>query len=135
MVPGIGGDGGDGDGDGDTSLTTASSTSPSTATAASPASGGGCYYRGLVVPDGDNVDSDDPCEHCYCMGGEIVCAVDSCIERLQGESDDCVPNTPPPGQCCPTSFSCSGLQHILLYYWFLVMPDTRYFIVSTFFYF
>ncbi len=89
-------------------LTDGTTTDSATTTAASTTASSSCYHNGRVVSDGDNVESDDPCQHCYCMGGDIVCAVDSCIERLQGESDDCVPNEPPPGQCCPTSFTCSS---------------------------
>jgi hypothetical protein len=53
--------------------------------------------------------SEKPCEHCYCMRGDIVCAVQDCGEPLRGK--DCTPETPPAGQCCPTSYQC-GMCYI-----------------------
>lgn len=50
------------------------------------------------------MNSEKPCEHCYCMRGDIVCAVQDCGEPLRGK--DCSPETPPAGQCCPTSYQC-----------------------------
>lgn len=63
----------------------------------------GCRYRGRVYSDGEQVTSNNKCEHCYCMRNEIVCAIQEC----QPPCDDCTPiwgrNK---GQCCPEKYEC-----------------------------
>lgn len=65
-----------------------------------------CLHDGSVFHDGEmvTVDSSQPCEHCYCMRGDIVCAVQDCGTPLK--DSDCTPLEPPPGQCCPTTYQC-----------------------------
>lgn len=65
-----------------------------------------CRVNEETYRDGESIDMDSekPCEHCYCMRGDIVCAVQDCGEPLRGK--DCTPETPPAGQCCPTSYQC-----------------------------
>lgn len=65
-----------------------------------------CRVNDDVYRDGESIAmvSEKPCEHCYCMRGDIVCAVQDCGEPLRGK--DCTPETPPAGQCCPTSYQC-----------------------------
>ncbi|CAL1281656.1 unnamed protein product, partial [Larinioides sclopetarius] len=33
---------------------------------------------GSFVEDGEAVNSTNPCEHCYCMRNEVVCAIQEC---------------------------------------------------------
>ncbi|XP_025206671.1 mucin-17-like isoform X2 [Melanaphis sacchari] len=67
-----------------------------------------CRVNDDVYQDGESIPmvSEKPCEHCYCMRGDIVCAVQDCGEPLRGK--DCTPETPPAGQCCPTSYQCAN---------------------------
>ncbi|XP_026814424.1 LOW QUALITY PROTEIN: putative uncharacterized protein DDB_G0282133 [Rhopalosiphum maidis] len=67
-----------------------------------------CRVNDDVYRDGESIAmvSEKPCEHCYCMRGDIVCAVQDCGEPLRGK--DCTPETPPAGQCCPTSYQCAN---------------------------
>jgi len=47
-----------------------------------------CNANGTIYDDGDSIESEDACEHCYCMKGEIVCALEQCMT---------------PGKICPSS--------------------------------
>ena len=93
-----------------TSPTTSSSTSP--AAAPEEEESADCLQNGRYIPDGETMDSEDgdPCNHCYCMKGKKMCAISKCIPRIKGEADDCRPNEPPPGECCPTSYTCSEFR-------------------------
>ncbi|XP_050536629.1 probable serine/threonine-protein kinase DDB_G0282963 isoform X10 [Daktulosphaira vitifoliae] len=68
----------------------------------------GCRVNDEVYNDGESIPmlSEKPCHHCYCMRGDIVCAVQDCGEPLRGK--DCVPEPTPAGQCCPTSYRCAN---------------------------
>ena len=35
----------------------------------------GCYNNGLFYANGADIETDDPCEHCYCLNGDMVCAI------------------------------------------------------------
>ncbi|XP_035210732.1 LOW QUALITY PROTEIN: serine-rich adhesin for platelets-like [Stegodyphus dumicola] len=61
---------------------------------------------GTFVEDGAAVNSTNPCEHCYCMRNEVVCAIQEC----QAPGDDCKPLPPKPDQCCPDRYECPVLQ-------------------------
>ena len=52
------------------------------------------------------METDNPCEHCYCIQGKMVCAVESCMGAMDGESDHCDPIPPAAGECCPTEYKC-----------------------------
>uniref|UniRef100_A0A8D9B877 VWFC domain-containing protein n=2 Tax=Cacopsylla melanoneura TaxID=428564 RepID=A0A8D9B877_9HEMI len=70
-----------------------------------PAGSLDCYHGGAIYHDGESIpNSDRPCEHCYCVRGDIVCAVQDCGQPLKGK--DCTPNPIPAGQCCPTTYEC-----------------------------
>ena len=73
--------------------------------------------NGLFYADGASIESEDPCEHCYCMKGDLVCAVEPCMGNMEGESDSCVPLPPPAGECCPKEYKCGK---------FLACSDFRY---------
>ena len=77
---------------------------------------GGCVQNGQFFEDGASIESADPCEHCYCMKGDIVCAVEPCMGgSMEGESDSCVALPPPEGSCCPTEYRCGKLAPIKNY--------------------
>lgn len=65
-----------------------------------------CQFGNQSYSDGELIITDKPCEHCYCMRGDIVCAVQDCGEPLRGK--DCVPTMPPPERCCPSSYDCTN---------------------------
>ncbi|GBM29428.1 hypothetical protein AVEN_143910-1 [Araneus ventricosus] len=57
---------------------------------------------GSFVEDGEAVNSTNPCEHCYCMRNEVVCAIQEC----QAPGSNCRPVSPKPDQCCPDRYEC-----------------------------
>ncbi|OXA45701.1 hypothetical protein Fcan01_19792 [Folsomia candida] len=70
---------------------------------------GGCIREGEYYTDGSQIPgATGPCEHCYCMRGEIVCAVQECGAPLENEGGNCTAIAPPPGMCCPEKYSCDG---------------------------
>ncbi|KAK7018114.1 hypothetical protein SK128_026314 [Halocaridina rubra] len=66
----------------------------------------GCMHNGLFYADGASIPSADPCEHCYCMKSDLVCAIQECGSPLDEMSENCTPRTPAPGQCCPEAYDC-----------------------------
>ena len=71
-----------------------------------PAKPNGCYNNGDFYANGADIVTEDPCEHCYCLNGDIVCAIQECMGPLEGETDTCEPLPAPPGQCCPAEYNC-----------------------------
>ena len=65
-----------------------------------------CIHNGESYADGASIETEDPCEHCYCMKGDLVCAVHECKSPLDEDSEGCIPKTPLPGQCCPQGYDC-----------------------------
>ncbi|XP_046680257.1 titin [Homalodisca vitripennis] len=65
-----------------------------------------CRFGDTLYNDGELMVTDKPCESCYCMRGDIVCAVRSCGEPMEGK--DCQPLPPPEGECCPTTYQCAN---------------------------
>ncbi|CAD7077561.1 unnamed protein product [Hermetia illucens] len=66
-----------------------------------------CVYNDETFADGALIPDTKPCEHCYCMKGDIVCAVQECaipIEHPNGKNCTYLP--PPAGECCPQSYIC-----------------------------
>jgi hypothetical protein len=67
----------------------------------------GCYNSGNYYANGADIVTEDPCEHCYCLNGDVVCAIQECMGPLEGKTDNCQTLPPPPGQCCPAEYQCS----------------------------
>ena len=91
----------------DDEMTTSTTTTVSPPVTRPP---GGCVTSdGRKIEEGDVVEKDDPCEHCYCMAGIISCMIDPCMGSgtIEGETDNCVALDPEPGECCPKEFKCS----------------------------
>ena len=40
------------------------------------------------------------------MKGDIVCAVEPCMDSMEGEDESCVAQPAPPGECCPKEYKC-----------------------------
>ena len=91
-----------------TEISSISTESPTTPVVAKP-SKGGCFQKGNYYADGASIESEDPCEHCYCMKGDIVCAVEPCMDGMEGDSESCKPQPPNPGECCPKEYKCGKL--------------------------
>lgn len=68
-----------------------------------------CVHKGEVYADGASIETEDPCEHCYCMKGDLVCAIHECKSSLDEAEEGCVPRPPLPGQCCPQGYDCREL--------------------------
>ena len=73
----------------------------------------GCYMNGDYFANGADIVTEDPCEHCYCLNGDVVCAIQECMGPLEGKTDNCEALPPPPGQCCPAEYKCSKFQLFL----------------------
>uniref|UniRef100_A0A0K2URE1 Putative LOC100877061 [Megachile rotundata] n=1 Tax=Lepeophtheirus salmonis TaxID=72036 RepID=A0A0K2URE1_LEPSM len=67
----------------------------------------GCMKNGTFYEHGASIESNDPCQHCYCMQNEVVCAVEPCMGPLEGKTDNCVPQAPSLGECCPSEYKCT----------------------------
>merc|ERR1719422_2271632 len=67
----------------------------------------GCTNNGQVYENGADIVTEDPCEHCYCLNGDMVCAIQECMGPLEGKTDNCEALPPPPGQCCPAEYKCN----------------------------
>uniref|UniRef100_A0A1B6FLZ3 VWFC domain-containing protein n=1 Tax=Cuerna arida TaxID=1464854 RepID=A0A1B6FLZ3_9HEMI len=60
-----------------------------------------CDYNGQLYNDGERIDlPEEPCQVCYCKGGDVMCTSITCYQR-----DDCEP-IHVPGQCCPKYENC-----------------------------
>ena len=102
MFPGLGQSGSGSYDDGSTTTTTTEATVvPKKKDCVTP--------EGEVIPDGEVVKTEDPCEHCYCMSGDIICMIDPCMgsDSIDGETDNCVALPPKEGECCPKEYKCS----------------------------
>uniref|UniRef100_A0A182T9K6 VWFC domain-containing protein n=1 Tax=Anopheles maculatus TaxID=74869 RepID=A0A182T9K6_9DIPT len=58
-------------------------------TTVSPSVSTDCVHNGETYADGALITTDKPCEHCYCMRGDIVCAVQECGTPLENEGKNC----------------------------------------------
>ncbi|CAH1122296.1 unnamed protein product [Ceutorhynchus assimilis] len=67
-----------------------------------------CDFHGVRYNDGEMVKKDIPCEKCYCMRGDIVCAVQECgptpLDKV-----NCTALPVREGQCCPETYDCAGV--------------------------
>ncbi|XP_055327791.1 LOW QUALITY PROTEIN: uncharacterized protein LOC129581003 [Paramacrobiotus metropolitanus] len=61
----------------------------------------GCAVNNRFYDEGEAIPSGKPCEHCYCMKGEMICAMQKCDSPMAG----CVPVLKN-GQCCPERYEC-----------------------------
>uniref|UniRef100_A0A182Y4V3 VWFC domain-containing protein n=2 Tax=Anopheles stephensi TaxID=30069 RepID=A0A182Y4V3_ANOST len=77
-------------------------------TTVSPSVSTDCVHNGETYADGALITTDKPCEHCYCMRGDIVCAVQECGTPLENEGKNCTALPPAAGQCCPDKYICDG---------------------------
>ncbi|XP_050071663.1 mucin-4 [Anopheles maculipalpis] len=77
-------------------------------TTVSPSVSTDCVHSGETYADGALITTDKPCEHCYCMRGDIVCAVQECGTPLENEGKNCTALPPAAGQCCPDKYICDG---------------------------
>ena len=76
----------------------------------------GCTTNGQVYANGADIVTEDPCEHCYCLNGDMVCAIQECMGPLEGSTDNCEALPAPPGQCCPAEYKCSKYLFVLSTY-------------------
>lgn len=67
-----------------------------------------CLHNGVQYIDGELINTDQPCEHCYCMRGDIVCAVQDCGRPLEMHGKNCTARIPKDGECCPQIYECDG---------------------------
>ncbi len=83
----------------------------------------GCVARGQRYSDGEAVPSSNPCEHCYCMRDEVVCAVQECKPPCDG----CVPIPSETDSCCPERYECCEFYEFIT----LKMKLTNHFLNQT----
>ncbi|CAO1400317.1 unnamed protein product [Diamesa tonsa] len=79
-----------------------------------PAESQACIHDDEEYFDGSMIIMDDPCQHCYCMKGDIVCAVPECGLPLENEGRNCTAMKPKIGQCCPDTYICDGTELVTL---------------------
>ncbi|XP_077294072.1 tenectin [Arctopsyche grandis] len=72
-----------------------------------------CYYRNETYADGACITTDKACEHCYCMKGDMVCAVQECGTPMENEGKNCTALPAREGQCCPDTYICDGDQETI----------------------
>lgn len=65
-----------------------------------------CHHNGVQYYDGELIVTDQPCEHCYCMRGDIVCAVQECAKPTELDGKNCTRRAPAPGECCAKDYDC-----------------------------
>lgn len=73
-----------------------------------------CFYFGTEYSDGKLIKVEDPCKHCYCMKGDIVCAVPECGLPFEHEEKNCTAIPPKKGQCCSDTYICDGLETVTI---------------------
>ncbi|XP_072752248.1 uncharacterized protein [Anoplolepis gracilipes] len=97
-------------------LTTTVGTTPGFIITTTPPPGAPsqCYRDGKVYEDGDLINSSQPCQHCYCFGGEIACAVQDCGRPMQEHGKNCKALPPPEGKCCPTTYECEEAEQVFI---------------------
>lgn len=67
-----------------------------------------CVEDDQLYPDGALIKTEKPCQHCYCMKGDIVCVVQECGTPMENEGKNCTSLPPREGQCCPDTYICEG---------------------------
>ena len=78
-----------------------------------------CSHNGTDYSEGKEVITDDPCKHCFCMNGDIVCAIPGCGTPLENQGRSCVAMPVKKGACCPDTYICDGIDTIT------VQPDSE----------
>ncbi|XP_071530105.1 uncharacterized protein tnc [Panulirus ornatus] len=76
----------------------------------------GCVHKGEYYADGALIPSENPCEHCYCMKSDLVCAIQECLSPLDDMQENCTQRDPPPGKCCPEAYDCPEVTTVTLDY-------------------
>jgi len=89
-----------------TTTTTTTTTESTTTTEALPE--GACLENGKVILDGEDVPSENACEFCQCLFGNVICATQECPPAPAG----CQPLPLKEGNCCP-EYSCPTEDEIL----------------------
>lgn len=84
------------------------------ATTMIPIGTAGCIHEDNFYADGAFIETTDSCEHCYCMKGDLVCAIHECKSSLDEAEEGCIPRPALPGQCCPQSYDCRELLYVLI---------------------
>ncbi|XP_075147528.1 tenectin [Haematobia irritans] len=103
----------------DHSTTTETTTTTTTTTTEKPTTGfiltstmtpsisTDCIHNGEIYADGARIEGETPCENCYCMRGDIICAVQECkMPMLAGNGKQCHAMPPAEGECCPSNYVC-----------------------------
>jgi hypothetical protein len=96
---------------------------PSSSTAVSQP---GCFNNGEYYANGADIVTENPCEHCYCLNGDVVCAIQECMGPLEGKTDNCEALPPPPGQCCPVEYKCSKYFYEVDFYINFILTESLY---------
>ena len=70
---------------------------------------GACLVNGTQYPDGANVPSDNACELCQCLSGDVICPVQECPPAIAPAGCTALPV--PEDKCCP-DYSCPEGRYI-----------------------
>ncbi|KNC32164.1 hypothetical protein FF38_03510 [Lucilia cuprina] len=73
----------------------------------SPSVSTDCVHNGELYADGARIAGETACENCYCMRGDIICAVQEChMPMLNGNGKTCHALPAAEGECCPSNYVC-----------------------------
>lgn len=77
-------------------------------TTSAPSQSTECLHNNVHYIDGELIETDQACEHCYCMRGDIVCAVQECGRPIEMHGTNCIARLPKEGECCPQIYECEN---------------------------
>ncbi|XP_037820889.1 mucin-17 [Lucilia sericata] len=73
----------------------------------SPSVSTDCVHNGELYADGARIAGETACENCYCMRGDIICAVQEChMPMLNDNGKSCHALPAAEGECCPSNYVC-----------------------------
>uniref|UniRef100_T1GF36 VWFC domain-containing protein n=1 Tax=Megaselia scalaris TaxID=36166 RepID=T1GF36_MEGSC len=94
-----------------TTTTTVRPTTGFMLTTVSSLTSADCYHDDKTYPDGSLIKTSDSCENCYCMRGDIVCAVQKCeVPTMEVEGKVCKAGEKLEGECCPSNYICEDID-------------------------
>ncbi|KAL5282923.1 hypothetical protein ACFFRR_005746 [Megaselia abdita] len=95
----------------DSTTTTVKPTSGFLLTTVSSLISAECHHQDKTYADGSHIKTSNSCENCYCMHGDIVCAVQKCdIPTMEVQGKVCQAGELLEGECCPSNYICEDIN-------------------------
>ena len=70
-----------------------------------------CIHDDKMYEDGELIYTVEPCQHCYCLHGRIICAKQECEKPMEFHGKNCSALPPLDSYCCPT-YHCGNFPTI-----------------------